>query len=106
MGMNYYVEYDLCKHCGRVDRYHIGKSSYGWAFTLHIEPELGINELEDIIPLMEKGSIFNEDNERISKQEMLDKIINNNGTARHFIADFCIGHGKEGNYDLVTGDFR
>ena len=34
MGTNYYVAKNLCECCDRYDReYHIGKSSYGWAFT-------------------------------------------------------------------------
>jgi hypothetical protein len=34
MGTNYYVAKNLCECCNRYDReYHIGKSSYGWAFS-------------------------------------------------------------------------
>jgi len=34
MGTNYYVRKNHCECCGRSDReMHIGKSSYGWAFT-------------------------------------------------------------------------
>lgn len=34
MGTNYYVAKNLCECCNRYDEeYHIGKSSWGWAFT-------------------------------------------------------------------------
>jgi hypothetical protein len=34
MGTNYYVIENLCECCNRYEKvYHIGKSSYGWAFT-------------------------------------------------------------------------
>jgi hypothetical protein len=34
MGTNYYVTENVCECCKRYDKkYHIGKASYGWAFT-------------------------------------------------------------------------
>jgi hypothetical protein len=34
MGTNYYVAKNRCECCNRYDlEYHIGKSSYGWAFS-------------------------------------------------------------------------
>lgn len=34
MGTNYYVAKNCCEHCNRYDEeYHIGKASYGWAFS-------------------------------------------------------------------------
>lgn len=39
MGTNYYLYTNICSHCGRSDRMHIGKSSGGWCFSLHVEPE-------------------------------------------------------------------
>ena len=34
MGTNYYVAKNRCDCCNRYDKeYHIGKSSWGWAFT-------------------------------------------------------------------------
>jgi hypothetical protein len=32
MGVNYYIRENYCKGCGRYDRRHIGKSSFGWKF--------------------------------------------------------------------------
>ena len=46
MGTNYYLRYDCCERCGRADEQrHIGKSSFGWCFSLHVEDEL--NSLDD-----------------------------------------------------------
>jgi hypothetical protein len=48
MGTNFYLKTDVCPHCKRCDdRLHIGKSSAGWCFALHVIPEDGINDLED-----------------------------------------------------------
>jgi hypothetical protein len=42
MGTNYYVATNHCECCDRYDEdYHIGKSSFGWAFSFHgYRPEL------------------------------------------------------------------
>ncbi len=35
MGTNYYAKINVCKVCHRSEKeVHLGKSSYGWAFTL------------------------------------------------------------------------
>ena len=40
MGTNYYHEIGVCEHCGHAEhRRHIGKSSFGWCFSLHVEPD-------------------------------------------------------------------
>lgn len=48
MGTNYYAYENTCECCGRGDHErHIGKSSAGWCFSLHVHPDEGINTLED-----------------------------------------------------------
>jgi len=49
MGTNYYlVPQPPCPHCGRpYESRHIGKSSAGWCFALHVYPDEGICNLED-----------------------------------------------------------
>ena len=51
MGTNYYWSEEACqspcKHCRGGDRLHIGKSSGGWCFSLHVIPYEGINTLDD-----------------------------------------------------------
>lgn len=45
MGTNYYLHKPLtnvCSHCGRSDPpqvIHLGKSSLGWCFSLHVDPD-------------------------------------------------------------------
>ena len=138
MGTNYYLqrERDKCHHCGRSDApLHIGKSSAGWHFGLHIDPENNINSLDDWIKLwsIPYTTIINEYDKVITPEEMLDTITNRswpreggphpyvswdefhvknhsepglNGLAAHK------GYGEfkairtDGTYDLMTGYFR
>ncbi len=135
MGTNYYIKSKLCEKCGRLDEeYHIGKSSGGWCFSLHVDPNNGINSLEDVKQLWKDKLVYNEYEETISHEEMLSIILerseskkynalpsryqswkefhieNNsepgpNGLLRHRIdMNHCIGHGK-GTYDFIVGDF-
>lgn len=32
MGTNYYYHTDICEHCKRSNKIHVGKKSFGWAF--------------------------------------------------------------------------
>lgn len=83
MGTNYYLKKK--NHLtDAVDRYdtglHIGKSSYGWAFSLHVVP--GIAEsLADWKDLWSCRHfvIVDEYGERVSKEEMLS-IVTERGT--------------------------
>lgn len=132
MGTNYYLcEKPPCPHCGRpYERKHIGKSSAGWCFTLHVIPEEGINDLEDWQRIWaEPGAqITNEYGEAVSVDDMVktvtartwssrDKMsggwyqdnyaqLGPNGLARHAIGTVngCIKHGA-GTWDCIVGDF-
>lgn len=73
MGTNFYLYKDVCSHCGRGDDpKHIGKSSGGWTFALHVYPEEGIKDLSDWIPLFKDPdhTIKNEYGERLTADEM------------------------------------
>ncbi|MFW6145427.1 MAG: hypothetical protein ACOC4Y_01380 [bacterium] len=132
MGINYYVRFNECECCGHFEEYHIGKSSAGWCFSLHVDPDEGINNLEDMKWLMDRGRIFDEYGAEWTKEEMLDKITNrswnkpehpygyrswenfyhyNNAEAgpcglnRHRVGGcHCVGHG-EGTWDYIIGEF-
>ena len=133
MGANYYVRYNECECCGRFEEYHIGKSSAGWCFSLHINPDDGINNLEDMEDLMAHGRIFDEYGMEYTFDEMIDVITNRYrrkkegrpygytswgdfyeknraqagpfGLLRHKINGLhCIGHG-EGAWDYIVGEF-
>lgn len=111
MGTNFYLTSKPCECCGRVDEpLHIGKSSDGWAFALHVYPENGINNLDDwkIKLKKEDGLIFDEYDRVWNYDEMIDKITNRshpNGLRRSHVDGWhCIGNG-EGTYDYIIGEF-
>ena len=127
MGMNYYLRYNICPTCGRYDEKHIGKSSYGWCFGLHIYPEEEVETLEDWVAVLKAdgAEIYNEDGEEVKFKDLLDTIVNRshpqptsaewladnagvpgpNNLARHKIdGHFCVGHGK-GTWDYLIGEF-
>lgn len=79
MGTNYYWYEKYCKECGRpFEPLHIGKSSGGWCFSLHVIPEEGINTLDDWKKKWSKIDSFikNEYDSIISTDEMIDIITN------------------------------
>ena len=133
MGTNYYAvpAVDRCEHCGRSDppeRLHIGKSSVGWCFALHVFDEPRIRSLEDWDRFFDtfSGHIEDEYCNRYSWSEMRQIITerkrtrgeewsprmmeqNNavpgpNGLVRHRLDRYCLGHG-EGPWDLMPGHF-
>jgi hypothetical protein len=77
MGTNFYLHKNACQHCGRSDEpLHIGKSSVGWVFGLHVIPEDGIADLADWERLWsESGAIIKDEyGGKISKESMLSWI--------------------------------
>ena len=133
MGTNYYHTRNVCGHCHRGDEpRHIGKSSYGWAFALHVDPDNGIHSLEDWIEIFDEpnSKIFHENDDVISMDKMLAVIVGrrrdedspylregewlrvnsavpdfkNNIARRKIDRVHCIGHGN-GTYDYVIGEF-
>ena len=110
MGTNYYWHMNPCPHCGHPEeKLHIGKSSAGWCFSLHIIPERGINDLDDWKELWKEGNgkIIDEYSEEIPIDKMLEIITDfgPNGLLRHKVdGKFCVGNGK-GTWDLIRGEF-
>lgn len=134
MGTNYYLHEKkpaTCKHCGHTEKtepLHIGKSSGGWCFSLHVIPNEGLNTLEDWQKRWSVPGAFiqNEYGEPITPAEMTAEITqrSRDGLAdwspaayarnnarpgpqnliRHQIGTHCIGHGP-GTWDLITGEF-
>jgi len=125
VGTNYYAKYNICEHCHRGDDYntfHIGKSSSGWMFSLHVVERDDWNDefYECATPrslvtwkeFLEKPevAIFNEYGEQVPCEEMIERITQrkpHTGRAlrRHELdGEHCIEHG-EGTWDLITGEF-
>ena len=94
MGTNYYIHLELepklCPHCGEVvdrpvEELHIGKSSYGWCFGLHVIPEKGINSLEDWTRIWGDSSIWDEYQHPVSHEEMLEIITEREGKQANWV---------------------
>lgn len=130
MSTNYYLHFTPCFCCGRGDSaLHIGKSSGGWCFSLHVTEE--ITSLEDWKREFKNGVIKDEYDQVLTPEEMLQVITerswkgnwenwhplnkeafmrNNaanpgpNGLLRHKLGGSCVRHG-EGTWDLISSEF-
>ena len=76
MGTNYYAREAACESCGRYENLHIGKSSGGWCFSLHVIPERGLNTLDDWKSLLTKESlpVFDEYERSVTFSQLIDVI--------------------------------
>lgn len=94
MGTNYYLhEKKECECCGReFEPIHIGKSSSGWCFSLHVIPDDGINSLDDWRALWSRPGAYirNEYGERVSVDDM-EKFITQRSGVRDFDSDLWWG---------------
>ena len=129
--MNYYW-YPIinpCECCGReYGRIHIGKSSYGWCFALHVFKKIDLDEeeeleryvahdiesLEDWRELLSSGGVIkDEEGDVITCQEMFAIITDRANLCaddqkpkRHSIHRYslCVGHG-DGDWDYMRWEF-
>ncbi len=114
MGTNYYYhKQEACKCCGRNDEpVHIGKSSGGWCFSMHIDEYEGIKNYDDWKKLFEiEGSYIEDeygdviDKDYFCKSIVEDRHWRGEHPSRHEIdGRHCVGHG-EGTWDYITGNF-
>lgn len=114
MGTNYYhvqnakPECECCKRPFETEKVHIGKSSVGWVFALHVIPEKGIVSLADwaLLWLDRDSYIEDEYHARLTPQEMLSRIVGRGAGLQRTPIDgkHCIGHGA-GTYDLIVSEF-
>lgn len=128
MGTNYYIESDTCASCGHTpEPLHIGKSSAGWCFALHVYPERGIVDLDDWQKEWHGKRIKDEYGLDIAPAELLKTItdrsaerpldtinykwlranyatVGPNGLARHNHSPSLHHHGA-GTWDCLVGDF-
>lgn len=117
------------------ERIHIGKSSSGWHFALHVTDK--IRSLEDWEKVFKKGSIKNEYGDKLSPNQMMDIITKrewhkpkanyktlpvNYASRRRLLDKNCAEEGfnglirskimeghcighGDGTWDLITGEF-
>jgi hypothetical protein len=137
MGTNYHAKITTkpaCPTCGHTeiqDRLHIGKSSAGWCFSLHVIPEHGLTSWETWDAFLRRPDVMIVDEyDRSVTADDMTRIVSNrkwyrdatlspewmannnaiqgpNGLARHATGpgSNCIAHG-EGTWDLIVGWFR
>ena len=108
MSTNYYLhEKPDCECCGRpFERLHIGKSSAGWCFSLHVIPKAGINTLNDWRALWSApGAHIRDEYGDLVPPDDLEIVITQRGdNPRRHKDRYCVGHG-EGPWDYIVGDF-
>jgi hypothetical protein len=118
MGTNYYLRTPPCPHCGhQKSELHIGKSSAGWNFGLHVYPNVDgvdesrlrpfgaekIEELDDWRPLFEKFLIFDEYDRPVTVEDMLTTITDRSHP--HGLLSRCTaGPEHMGPYGPLPGD--
>ena len=135
MSTNYYLKKKAeptCTCCNRPYEdveLHIGKSSAGWCFSLHVIPELGLNTLQAWKDKFnEEGFlIYDQYDREVTQSQMLQTICRRSA---HRQVDWsyrtywenkaepgpfnllrhkedgvrCLGH-EDGTWDLIAGEF-
>lgn len=129
MSTNYYWHEKPapCDKCGHDEAkaIHIGKSSLGWVFMLHVDPEESLHTLEDWIDrwaepgsriMSEHGTLTSSekmediitDRENTSEQWNLSKMLANQASAGPnglYRGNRNLAPIDNATYDLVEGEF-
>jgi hypothetical protein len=78
MGTNYYVAKDYCECCKRYEELHIGKSSWGWAFSFrgyrNTWDDPCVASWKEWKEYLKDKSIVDECGERISYEEFVQMV--------------------------------
>jgi len=86
---------------------HIGKSSMGWVFSLHVYPERGINTLYDWLPLLlDSGNLIQDEYGRnVSGEHILKQITcrGRSGPVDWSVNDWDMNSAEPGPNNLVRG---
>lgn len=83
MGTNYYVVENACECCNRYDeKYHIGKKSYGWAFSFQGYKYDGLTSWQKWKEYLADKTIRDEYGDTISFDEFV-KLIEEYGSPNH-----------------------
>jgi len=110
MGTNYDIEIAKCKHCGRTNKYHLGKKSFGYRFLIHkTDMYNDIKEFKKFIS--ENGDIYDEYNKKILKQDFIEMVETyQTNKSKNYIYDIYIklAYNKLiviDGYDFLEGEF-
>ncbi len=91
MGTNYYLHFDVCPCCGNPERkLHIGKSSCGWCFGLHVIDDKWDDDAPKIRSLADwqalwndsASEIYDEYGRAVTPQAMLGTIAERDGYSK------------------------
>lgn len=89
LGCNYYLKEMIkppCECCGRPferTTRHIGKSSVGWCFLLHVYPNEGIRYLQDWLPLLSQpGYVIEDEYGTVVEPDEILAVIERRGQSR------------------------
>jgi len=75
MGTNYYVVKNVCECCNRYDEeFHIGKHSYGWAFTFQGYKYDGLTTWQKWKEYLKGQIIRNEYGENVPYEEFVELV--------------------------------
>ena len=128
MATNYYAvkgewpsagEFESIKltYSGRPAMIHVGKSTGGWSFALHVYPDMNIHTLNDWKALADRliadGWHFEDEYKAEISPEALWRVVERadykESDLQHLRRSkpspgYCLGQG-EGYYDYITGNF-
>lgn len=102
MGTNHYVRKNHCECCNRYDReYHIGKSSWGWAYTFQAYPWNKLDSWKNWKEFLKNEVIIDEYGDVIDYDEFVSMV--EGFKAPGFVRDD--GHINKSHYDecVATG---
>lgn len=107
-----YDHWTAMSHVHGTGVLHIGKSSGGWRFSLHVMPEHGIHDFMDWMAMATDPEwiIMNEYLDIINYVELIQLVAYRQSSPQrelkyHTIdGRHCIGHGS-GTWDLILGNF-
>ena len=85
MGLNYYADTNICKHCKRGEHtIHIGKSSCGWKFAVEVHEEFYKSFEEFMTFINRKDVIITDEYDKVvTAKELMDKIESKKGGMSH-----------------------
>jgi len=74
MGTNYYTRKKECKECGRYEKIHLGKSSFGWQFSFQYNGGQYYKNLKEMKEWLKGRNIWDEYSEQIMQKDFWKMI--------------------------------
>jgi ssDNA-binding Zn-finger/Zn-ribbon topoisomerase 1 len=83
MGTNYYTA-KKCPECGTMhNEIHLGKSSYGWAFSFQWNDGRYYKSYDEMLKWLKDKEIYTECQDRVSIEEFMQMIESKKGGMSH-----------------------